>query len=261
MSSKSEFDSIFGVRMEKAAKDSSHAGYQALHKVATKAASKPPKGFVPIPNSKHGGYHKQVGGHWETWYPGSQMKRRYDDPKAAQAGAPHRPQSTALSAIENGGHTRTTITITHEPKGEKWHTSEASHDPTRGGMPTSWASEIPHESLGEALDYAHKRLHGHMGDTHHGGYPTDQAYHASHVDVGWAKRQDVGESMRLGPLTVKRVDDDLFQVSNDIGFVTNVNRDGVDKAVNAVQVHRNVSIGVEKDRKAKLAARSSRNKN
>lgn len=31
-------------------------------------AEKPPAGFTPIPGSKHGGYHKQVGGKWETWY-------------------------------------------------------------------------------------------------------------------------------------------------------------------------------------------------
>ncbi len=31
-------------------------------------AIKPPRGYTPIPNSKHGGFHKRVNGVWKTWY-------------------------------------------------------------------------------------------------------------------------------------------------------------------------------------------------
>ena len=34
------------------------------------AHDKPPAGFTPIPGSKHGGWHKRVGDHFEYWYPG-----------------------------------------------------------------------------------------------------------------------------------------------------------------------------------------------
>ncbi len=36
----------------------------------SKSTQKPPAGFVPMLNSKHGGHHRQVGGVWHTWYPG-----------------------------------------------------------------------------------------------------------------------------------------------------------------------------------------------
>lgn len=35
-----------------------------------------PKGFYPIPGSRHGGYHKQVNGRWVTWYPSDDHARR-----------------------------------------------------------------------------------------------------------------------------------------------------------------------------------------
>lgn len=44
------FDRIFGVKIEK--------------------ATKPPAGFTPMLDSKHGGYHRQSAGKWHTWYPG-----------------------------------------------------------------------------------------------------------------------------------------------------------------------------------------------
>lgn len=35
-----------------------------------------PKGFMPIPGSRHGGYHKQVNGRWVTWYPSAKRAHR-----------------------------------------------------------------------------------------------------------------------------------------------------------------------------------------
>jgi len=49
-------------------------------------AEKPPAGFTPIPGSKHGGYHKKVGDHYQYWYPGrgiSAMPHEKDYPAMA----------------------------------------------------------------------------------------------------------------------------------------------------------------------------------
>jgi len=36
-----------------------------------------PAGFTPIPNSKHGGWHKRVGNGWESWYPDGRHQTRH----------------------------------------------------------------------------------------------------------------------------------------------------------------------------------------
>ncbi len=42
-------------------------------KMAKGGVEKPPPGYAPIPNSKHGGFHKLSYGSWQTWYPGHGM--------------------------------------------------------------------------------------------------------------------------------------------------------------------------------------------
>ncbi len=42
----------------------------SLSKALPSRAVKPPRGYTPIPNSKHNGFHKRVNGKWVTWYPG-----------------------------------------------------------------------------------------------------------------------------------------------------------------------------------------------
>lgn len=103
MSSKFEFDSIFGVRMQKAVPDQAdelarqaRADLQRrldetreriiAEDARRKAATKPPPGFTPIPNSKHGGFHKQVGGKWVTWYPHTEHAQKI---KALKIGDTH----------------------------------------------------------------------------------------------------------------------------------------------------------------------------
>jgi len=61
---------------------------------------KPPAGFTPIPNSKHGGYHKRVGNHFVYWYPGVGEVQNALGEDAKHAQAHHEEQQRAAQAAE-----------------------------------------------------------------------------------------------------------------------------------------------------------------
>jgi len=44
-----------------------------------------PAGYGPIPGSKHGGYRKKVGGHWDYWYPDGKTAKKAQKHRAKQS--------------------------------------------------------------------------------------------------------------------------------------------------------------------------------
>jgi hypothetical protein len=60
------------------------------------SGQQPPPGFSPIPNSKKGGFHKQVGNRYVYWYSGSGItSQSQEDPAASKGAAPAVPKPGA----------------------------------------------------------------------------------------------------------------------------------------------------------------------
>ena len=116
----SSFDDIFGTHR-----------HSRLRRLVLKSFQRPPRGYTPIPNSKHGGYHKQVGGRWSTWYPdtgvGPHVKERFEH--LINHVADH---SESRMIAHHGDGTRTEVITRGDSSGQRsqhvvrWH-ADGSH--------------------------------------------------------------------------------------------------------------------------------------
>lgn len=60
-------------------------------------ATKPPAGFMPVKNSKKGGYKKMIGGKWVYWYPGQPHPAAARQKKTKRSGVPGRERAKGES--------------------------------------------------------------------------------------------------------------------------------------------------------------------
>jgi len=114
----------------------------------------PPPGFSPIPGSTHQGFHKQVDGKWEQWYPSVEHATQARDHHYAEADA-HAAEARSGNHLETGRKFHERMANKHRDLGDL---ADAAANRRRKGTPS-------HASDGPPAGFAPVKRKNMMGET------------------------------------------------------------------------------------------------